>query len=215
MSPRPADTLGPFGVASAPSTISIRGFGRERDAPCPFGGLAEMRVLDPDRPALAMDGTDARALTIGPDNDLGHRIEPTLWVGGRGLSRYRPGLPPTPEVEGLSLVVIRAAPLRFAPEPLPAGGESALDIIVTLTDAKVGPDTRLVVSVDDVDVATIDPPDEHAGTWQSEPQSWQPSAAVVRLSVRLEGGGASDRVAVRDIGLFSRGPVVAGEIVRE
>jgi hypothetical protein len=212
---RPMDTLGPFGVASAPSTIAIRGFARERDAACPFGGLAEVRVLEPDRSALAIAATDVSAVTIGPPNDLGHPVEPTLWVGGRGLSRYRPGTEPVPDIDGLSLVVEGAAALEFAEEPLPAGGQSTLDVIVTLTDTHLGPDARLVLSVDGVDVATIDPPDEREGTWQSEPHAWQPTAPVVRFGVRLKDAGADDRIALRDIGLFSRGPVVASQLARQ
>jgi hypothetical protein len=213
MAVRPADTLGPFAVATAPSEIEIQGFARERPGTCPFGGLAEVRVLDVDRSALAMVSADA--MTIAPARDLGHAVEPTLWVGGRGLSRYRAGIEPTPEIEALSIVVTGAAPLQFAEEPLPAGGRSEIDIIVTLTGARVGPGARLVVSVDDVDVATIDPPDEHGSTWQSEPQTWRPTAPVVRFGVRLEGGQADDAIALRDIGLFSRGPIVASRLVDE
>ena len=208
--PRPADTLGPFPIASAPAKVAIQGFARSRDAACPYGGLAELRVLDVDRPALAM--ANAEATTLAPARDLGHPVEPTLWVGGRGLSRYRPGIEPAPEIEALSIVVTEAEALRFADEPLPAAGQSPIDVIVTLTGAKVGPDTRLVVSVDDLDVLTIDPPDELHGTWQSVPQAWTPAAPVVRFGVRLDGAQAAERVLLRDIGLFSRGPVVASRL---
>jgi hypothetical protein len=210
---RTGDTLGPFAVASPPTTVEIEGFARRRDAVCPYGGLAELRVLDVDRSALAMVSADA--ITLGPAKDLGHVVEPTLWVPGRGLSRYRPGITPTPEVEALSLAVTGAAPLHFADEPLPARGESPIVVVVTLTGARVGASTRLVLSVDDIDIATIDPPDELDGTWQSEPLTWQPGAPIVRFGVRLEGGQADDRILLRDIGLFSRGPIVASRVVAQ
>ena len=209
--PARRDTLGPFPVAGPPSTVTIRGFKRRRQGDCPFGGLAELRLLEPDRAAL--EHATADAITLAPDADLGHPVEPTLWVGGRGLSRYRPGIEPTPEIADRSIVLVPDRDATFPPEPMPAGGRTELDVIVTLKGSRIAADTRLVLTADGEEVATIDPPDDRPGTWQSDPIPWRPTASVVRWSLKLDPTTELDRVRVRDIALFSRGPVVPSRVV--
>ncbi len=203
---RPRDTLGPFVLPAGVRTISLRGLGRGRlKAPCTFGGVAEIRWLQLDRPA-PWPRLDAQ--TFAPHKDLGHPVEPTEWVAGRGLSRYRPGITPPPELVGLSMVVTSERGLKFAPEPLPLSGASALDLVITLTRAQLSPEARLVVRADDTVVVLLDPPDDRAGVWQSKPHTWTPQGPVTRWSVALIDAAPDDFVHLRDIGLFSRAPVV-------
>lgn len=195
---RHRDTLGPF-VVTDPKAVRISALKRAHaGAPCSRGGIAEVRWLEPDRP---VDLQQLHAVTLGPANDLGHAIEPTLWVPGRGLSRYRPDLTPPPELAGLSLVLTPQEAIRFGPEFLPTGGP--LDLVVTLTRANVSPAARLVLRADADVVAEIDPPDRRNGTWQSKPVRWTPHEDPVRWSLALESASPGDTLHVRDIGLFS------------
>lgn len=200
---RHRDTLGPF-VLDSPSRVRIEALDRGHPgAACSHGGLAEVRWLAPDSGA---DWSNLRAVTLGPKHDLGHRLEPTVWVPGRGLSRYRPDLTPPPDIAGLSLVVTPTEALRFGPEYLPTIGPQ--DVVVTLTRAEVSPGARLVLRADAEVVAELDPPDDRAGTWQSKPLRWTPSAQAVRWSLALEAAAPGDLVHVRDIGLFAATPTV-------
>ncbi len=204
---RHRDTLGPF-ILDSPGRVRIEALDRGHPAaPCSHGGLAEVRWLAPDR---AVDWTLLRAVTLGPKNNLGHKLEPTVWVPGRGLSRHRPDLTPPPEIAGLSLVITPAEALRFGPEYLP--GEGALDVVVTLTRASVSPEARLVLRADAQVVARLDPPDDRSNTWQSEPLRWIPSAPAVRWSLALESAAPGDFVHVRDIGLFAHNPFVQSTV---
>ena len=208
---RGRDTLGPLPVAQAPRTIRIRGASKAvPDAPCPHGGLLELRVLPADRPWLGRAPT--RALTFAPPRDLGHPVMPTAWVSGRGLSRYRPGLDPDTEIEAVSLVVTPEAPIQFMPEPLPAQDRTELDLVVTLTATAIDPAARLVVRVDGRELVRIDPPDERTGSWQSKAFAFVPEGPVARFEVHLESPSSTDRVRVRDIGLFSREDPTRGEL---
>jgi hypothetical protein len=209
---RARDTLGPLPVKRAPRRITVRGASRaSRGAPCPHGGLLELRILPADRAWLGR--TTASASTFAPPRDLGHPVEPTSWVSGRGLSRYRPGLDRNIEVEAVSLVLTPARPLRFMPEPLPAEGEVALDLVITLTATDLVPEARLVVIADGRELERIDPPDARAGSWQSKPIRFEPEAPVTRFELRLESPSPGDRVRVRDIGMFSRGVRVRGRVL--
>lgn len=200
---RARDTLGPFPVARTPEVVRIRGASKKvANAACPYGGLVEIRGLGPD--AHALDHAPLQAVTFGPPHSLGHPVEPTGWVSGRGLSRYRAGIEPTPEVRGVSLVLTPDAELRFAPEPLPPHDEDPLDVVITLTAASVPPDARIELLADGVTVAVVDPPDDRRGSWQSEPIAWRPRSAVARLALRLSSSDPAAHVLVRDIGLFSR-----------
>jgi len=204
---RHRDTLGPF-ILDSPELLRIEALDRGHpSAPCSNGGLAEVRWLDPDR---GVDWSSLRAVTLGPKHTLGHPLEPTLWVPGRGLSRYRPDLTPPPEIAGLSLVVTPAEALRFGPEYLPSAGPQ--DVVVTLTRAHVSPDARLVLRADAEVVAELDPPDERAGTWQSKPLRWTPNGPAPRWSLALESAAPGDVVHVRDIGLFATTPMVQSSV---
>jgi hypothetical protein len=208
---RSRDTLGPLTVERAPRTIRIRGSQKAaREAHCKHGGLLELRVLPSPRGWLGRVPT--RALTFAPPRDLGHPIVPTAWVSGRGLSRYRPGLDPDTEVEAVSLVLTPDAPIQFKPEPLPADGEADLDLVVTVTATAIDPAARLVVLADGRELARIDPPDERSGSWQSKAIAFVPTAPVARLELRLDSPSATDRIRVRDIGLFARREPVRGEL---
>lgn len=195
---RHRDTLGPFVVRDA-TTVRVSALGRAHaGAPCSRGGIAELRWLAPDKP---IDTRTLEAVTLGPANDLGHPLEPTIWVPGRGLSRYRPDLTPAPELAGLSLVLTPQEAIRFGPEFLPTG--SPIDVVVTLTRADVRASARLVLRADAEVVAEIDPPDARRGTWQSKPVRWTPREDPVRWSLALESAGPRDVLHVRDVGLFS------------
>jgi hypothetical protein len=207
---RARDTLGPLPLERSPRRIRIRGSAKKaRGAACPHGALLELRVLPAERAWLSRATT--RAITFAPPRDLGHPVVPAAWVSGRGLSRYRAGFAPETEVEAVSLVLTPDAPLRFMPEPLPAQGEALLDLVVTLTATELDPAARLIVISDGRELDRIDPPDAREGSWQSKPIRFEPSGAVARFELRLDSPSPSDRVRVRDIGLFSRTPPVTGE----
>ena len=204
---RHRDTLGPF-VASSPRTVRLKALERSHPkARCPYGGVAEVRWLDPDR---SIDPAEVRAVTLGPANDLGHPLEPTQWVSGRGLSRYRPDLTPAPELAGLSIVLTPERPVTFGPE---FATEGPTDVVVTLTRARLAAAARVVVRADDEVVATLDPPDDRRGTWQSKPVRWQAPDRPVRWSVALDSDDADDHVHVRDIGLFAVQAPVQSRVV--
>ncbi|MEM6291623.1 MAG: hypothetical protein AAGA54_10170 [Myxococcota bacterium] len=200
---RPRDTLGPIALSGA-RTVTLRGSTRGRlKVPCPFGGVAEIRWLGPDRPT-PIDRLEA--VTLGPAMDLGHAVEPTVWVAGAGLSRYRPTFETPPEVVGLSLVLRPEAPLVFGRETAAAPGP--LHAVVTLTHADVSPSARLELWIDDRRVASLDPPDTRRGTWQSPVTTVTPRAPTVHWSLRLVEGDPDDVVHVRDLGLFGTATTV-------
>ena len=205
---RPRDTLGPFVLPTA-STVTVRGAARGRlKAPCPFGGVARIQWLGPDEPT-PIDRVEAR--TLGPAMDLGHAIEPTVWVAGAGLSRYRPTIEPAIDVVGLSLVLRAETPLVFGRETVAAPGP--LDAVLTLTHAEVSADTRIELRMDGDLVATIDPPETRRGTWQSPRTTLTPNADAVQWSLRLVGAGPDDVVHVRDLGLFGTTTTVPSRVV--
>jgi hypothetical protein len=198
---RARDTLGPFAVASAPRSIRVRGAKRANEsAVCPHGGIAELRLLGADHGALA-DVMPA-AMLFAPPLDLGHAVVPAHWVAGRGLSRYRPGIVPTPELRALSLALRPEAALEIGPEPLPHG--TAIDVIVNLTAAQLGPSARIRVLADGVLLGEIDPPESRTRSWQSPPLRMTPTGAVVTWRLELVDAEPDDVAWVRDIGLFSR-----------
>jgi hypothetical protein len=220
---RVRDTLGPIALPTRPRTIVVRGAEVEvPDARCPHGGLAEVRLLGPEAPMLARAtlGSDGpapvvEAVTFAPAQTLGHPPQPVAWVSGRGLSRYRRGLPPDVELRGLSLVVEPDRPLPLPSAALPDGGRWPLDLVVTLTGAALGPSARLWITIDGEALPPIDPPDAREGSWQSPPLRWQPSAPAATLVVELRDAGPGEHVLLRDIGLFSRAPPHAGRLSLE
>jgi hypothetical protein len=208
--PRWRDTLGPFVLDERPRSIAVRGAAHAvAGAACPHGGVQELRLAPIDRPALAQAEV-IDAITFAPPQELGHPVRPLRWVAGRGLSRYRAGIEPRPQIRAVSMVLDAARPLAFAPEPLPAGDE--LDLVVTLTGATVSPEARLVVDADGIEIAEIDPPDAREGSWQSAAIRWRPTRALAAFTLRLRGAGPGESVLVRDIGLFSRGEAIASTI---
>lgn len=228
--PRERDTLGPLTLHERPRTLVVRGAEAQVPAArCPHGGLAEVRLLGPEAPMLAhaaslggaasdaLEGpsTGVEAVTFAPAQTLGHPPRPVAWVSGRGLSRYRRGVSPATEVRGLSLVVEPDRPLHLPSAALPDGGREPLDVVVTLTGAALGPSARLWITIDGQPLPPIDPPDARDGSWQSPALRWQPTAAAAAVTVELRDAGPGEHVLVRDIGLFSRAPPLAGRLSRE
>ena len=202
---RARDTIGPLPLTGPPARIRVRGSPIAVDAPCPHGGIAELVLLGPDGSAIADAGVDAE--TFVPSSDLGHPFAPTHWVAGRGLSRYRSGFAAPPEIAALSLAARPGTPIRFGPEPLPAGGAAPLHLVVTTTSAHVSPAARVRVSIDGQPIASFDPPDERDRSWQSAPVRVQPLGPVVVVEVELVGTSARDDVLwVRDVTFFTAVP---------
>lgn len=205
---RPRDTLGPFVLPRRPHTLEVRGAKRQRTkAPCRYGGIDEIRLLPVAR-AIG-DAVPWHGETFGPPTDLGHAVEPSVWVSGRGLSRKRPGIVSEGgplEHAGPSLVLAVGQTLTFPPEPVPGDG-APVDLVVTLSRSEAGADAKLAVLVDDRVVHEIDVPPSRKGSWQSEPLPLPSPGAVARFGVRLAGdaSAAEGKVWLRDLGLFSRG----------
>ncbi len=212
MTPRRRDTLGPIALTRRPRQIVVKGSGKKlRRARCPHGGIAEVRLLGPEAPMLR--DAETTAITFAPAEELGHPVTPVTWVSGRGLSRYRQGIEPTPEIKGLTLVVGPQTPVRFAPAPLPDGGEEELEVVVTITGAALDPNARLWVTIDGETLPPIDPPDERRGSWQSEALRWSPRSSTAQIEVELRDAAPGDHVLLRDIGLFSRALAHRGQLV--
>jgi hypothetical protein len=211
--PRERDTLGPFVLTRRPSKIRIRGSKqRTEGATCPHGGLAEVRLLGPDAPAVR-SAAAVEAVTTGPEEELGQPYAPVHWVSGRGLSRYRTGTRPEPEIGRLALVLRKNRPLGFAPAHLPDAGQHPVDLVVTLTRARVRSETRIRLLADDEVLADIDPPDSRDGSWQSKPVRFVPTGPTVRVRLELVHARGSDAyVHVRDVGLFSTGDAVPSRL---
>lgn len=206
---RARDTLGPIVVARRPTEIEIRGSKRRhRGRACPHGGLAEVRVLGPDLPVLDRASKSVRG--FGPPHDLGVPVRPASWVSARGLSRYRPGVSPPPEIRAVSMVLRPGTDLSFSPEWMPDGGRRPLDVIVTLARSRAGPDARLVVLLEGEPVLEVAPPATRDGSWQSSVATLPPPGPVARFGLRLV-GDPDAQVFVRDIGLFSRAVPISPE----
>lgn len=205
---RPRDTLGPFILPERPHTLEVRGAKRQRTkAACRYGGIDEIRLLPVAR-AIG-DAVPWHGETFGPPTDLGHPVEPSVWVAGRGLSRKRPGIVSEGgplEHAGPSLVLAVGQTLTFPEEPLPGDG-APVDLVVTLSRSEAGEGRKLAVLVDDVVAHEIDVPPSRKGSWQSEPLPLSAPGTVARFGVRLVGdaSAAEGKVWLRDLGLFSRG----------
>ncbi len=200
-SARARDTLGPWNFATTPKTLRIRGSNLAvANAPCPYGGVAELRAWSTEHGALA-DAALVHEEFMPPD-DLGHPTAPARWVSGRGLSRYRSGVGPKPELRAVSLGLRPGAPLEFPPERPPGSGP--VDIVVNLTAAALSPAARIVVRVDGAVLGEFDPPDSRERSWQSPILALERPAAVARVALELRDASADDVAWVRDVGLFSR-----------
>lgn len=192
--PRARDTAGPLPFAASPQRLEIWGDPRARpEQPCPHGGLAELRLLGPDRGG-PREPTWTRTYT--PPHDLGHRVTPARWIYGRALSRARPGVAPADEIDGPSVVVRPGAPLTFPIEHVPA--DSELDVAVTVRARRLAPTARLRITANGQPIAELDPPDDGDAAWQSVPVRWRPAGAAVRFAVELV-GAPDDHAAVRDV----------------
>lgn len=200
---RARDTLGPFPFAAAPRTLAVWGSAKARpDRPCPHGGLAELRLLGPDR-GPAVDAPPPQILAFTPPQDLGHPVPAVRWTSGRALSHHRPGPGEARELDGPALVVRPGAPLTFPIEHVPGAGDHPLELAVTLRGARVGPAARLRIWSGEQLVLELDPPDELAGAWHAPPQRWRPPGPAVQLRVELVDPDPDARVGLRDLALVT------------
>ncbi|MBL4688374.1 MAG: hypothetical protein JKY37_27550, partial [Nannocystaceae bacterium] len=206
---RPRDTLGPFVLAKRPKKLVIRGAKRRhKRAPCPNGGVDEIRILPLTDPRSSHAPTTADSFALA--SDLGHPIEPVNWVDGIGLSRARPGIVSQGgklRAAGPSLVLRSGQTLTWPLQPLPDAGATPLDIVITLGKSEAGADARLDLLWNGEVVATIEPPEARARSWQSEPIGITPSGPTATLGVRLTSATATSttsEVWVRDLGVFAR-----------
>jgi len=204
-SARGRDTLGPYAVLVPPCTIAIRAaIGEPTDDRCPHGGLAEIRLLGRERPALGVVPTES--LVFEPDRDLGHAVTPVAWVSGRGLSRLRP-MQGEPTAKANALALRGAASLQFDPDPHAPG---SFDVVVNLTATSLSPAARIRVwagtASGEVQVGEIDPPDERERSWQSPALPYAAPGAVTQWRLELVDADVDDVAWIRDIGLFLRAP---------
>jgi hypothetical protein len=201
---RARDTLGPVPLAAAPRAVSLRGSAREvPGAPCPFGGVAEIRWLAPELARVRTAAT-TRALTIAPEDELGQPVVPHTWVSSHAVSRYRTGFVPDPAVEVRSFVLAvgrdLGLPAFFAPTE--AHGD-AVDVVLTLTETSLSSTARIVLRIGDREVARIDPPDVTTSTWQSPATRALLPGRLVRARLEIEGDDDPDHfVHVRDVAWF-------------
>jgi hypothetical protein len=209
---RERDTLGPFARTKPPRKMEIRGSKRRTEsASCPYGAVAAIRWLGADRPSLA-DAT-ATALTLAPPDDLGHTVEAARWVSARAVSRYRPGTKPKPELHALSLVLRPRKALRFTPIFAPnTGRDRAVDLVVTLTGTALAPDARIILNLNEREVARIDPPEDSNRSWQSAVIRTPLKASTASLELKLVGDDDPEHYArVRDVAIFG----IAAEVTSQ
>lgn len=206
--PRARDTLGPIPFAAPPRRIEVWGSPQARaDLPCPHGGLAEVRLLGPDRgPGEGLASAWTR--TYSPPADLGHPVTPARFTAGRALSRLRPGPGRDHERDGPALVVRPGAPVTFPIEHVPNWQE--VEIAVSLRDVRLSPAGRVVILDGAAPLVEVDPPDSHDGAWQSPPRRLSLSGPAPRLRVDVVDPERADaRVGLRDLVVFT--PLPASE----
>jgi hypothetical protein len=227
--PHPRASLGPVPLAPAraeqpliveltppPEADALR-----RGDECPWGRVAIVRLLPAERSnLLELDADHIEAATVIPPEDFGDAIEPTVWVPGRSLSRYRPGTvrndgePPT--IVGLALELPAGDTLSFAPIDLPLdlaldadGRPRELDVLVTLAGTSTDEGAELRVFADEHAIGVLSPPAMRRGSWIGPPLRWQPHSDHATLRVELDAEQGS--VALRDVALFVRTPGVSSE----
>jgi len=200
---RPRETLGPFVFATRPRVIRIRGSHKPARAPCPHGALAQLRILPPDVHALDefLTRTHGRIglHRFSPRDNLGHPYPRTSWVRGISLSRYRAGIRPNPDVEAMSLVLVAGTPLTFAPTFLPVSPPTQVHLRANIKASHVDPDARLVVRINEREVATFDPPDDRDGFWTTPETTTELVEPTARVELELTGKG---EIWVRDVALI-------------
>ncbi len=221
--PHPRATLGPYPVAGRPRQIAV--FGAESSAGegrCPHGELAEVRLLPRERSGLVEPGLGLIvARTFEPlPVIVAKPLEPVTWVGGRSLTRHRPGIrgggrepkvydhEPAAATVGEALVVEQGGRLEFPLVDLPVdrvGQPLPLELVVSLASSEAGEGSRLHVWVGDTELAVIRLPAPRTTVWPAPAIDWTPALGRAQLSLELE-GDAGGRVLVRDVALFVRGP---------
>jgi hypothetical protein len=209
--PHPRATLGPYPIAERPRRIAIlaadsspsEGIGR-----CPHGELAELRLLPRERAGLVeLDPASIVARTFEPLPLIAKALEPVTWVGGRSLTRHRPGIRGTREVVGEGLVLEPGATLEFPPVDLPRDGRGSalpLEVIVSLAGSQAREGAELHVWANEQRLTTIELPGARPGVWRAPPVAWSPTSDRLRLRLELD-AGAEQRVLVRDVALFVSG----------
>lgn len=197
---RARDTLGPIAFAAPPRRVELWGSTRPRDdLACPYGGLAEVRLLGPDRGPD--DRTPAWTRTYSPPHDLGHRVTPARFTAGRALTRLRAGLDRGRELDGPSLIVRAGDPLTFPVEHVPSA--TSITMAATLRGARLSPSGRVRVLADDAVVLELDPPDSLDGAWHAPPTTVALPGPAPRLRVEVLDPERPDaQVALRDLVLL-------------
>ncbi|MCY0995082.1 hypothetical protein OV203_48600 [Nannocystis sp. ILAH1] len=197
---RARDTLGPVTFATPPRRVELWGSTRPRDdLACPYGGLAEVRLLGPDRGPD--DRTPAWTRTYSPPHDLGHRVTPARFTAGRALTRLRAGLDRARELDGPSLVVRAGDPLTFPVEHVPK--TTSTTMAVTLRGARLSPAGRVRVLADEALLLELDPPDSLDGAWHSPPTPVALPGPAPRFRVEVLDPERPDaHVTVRDLVLL-------------
>ncbi len=202
---RERSTLGPIPLHAAAKkparTIKIRGSKAARPSlACPHGHLEELRLLPERSPSRLDDPAPARSWA--PPRDLGHPPKRATWVRGRSLSRLRPGIRPSPELHGLSLVLGVDAPMTFPRTHFPPGSGVW---IAHLTRLRGEPNT-LEIRIDGELVAAVELPAEHPRSWQSPPVPWRAGLGGSTVQLTLRGPPGSD-VSIRDLAFFGDAPI--------
>jgi hypothetical protein len=188
-----------------------------RSEACPWGRVAIVRLLPAERSnLLELDADRIEAATVIPPEDFGDAIEPTVWVPGRSLSRYRPGTTrsdgKTPTIVGLALELAAGDALRFASIDLPLdadGRPHELDVLVTLARTWTNEGAQLRVFADELELGTLRVPAMRSGSWISPPLRWQPQREHAALRVELDAEQGS--VELRDVALFVRNPGIISD----
>lgn len=216
--PHPRATLGPYPLRERPRVITIRAAADDPADPsarCPHGELAELRLLPRERSALA---------TLAPASIVARSfvpplpalvseakpLEPVTWLGGRSLTRHRPGVRGHVEVVGESLRVAGGNTLEFPLVDLPidaAGRPLPLELVVTLagSDARTG--TLIVRSEHDggvFELGRIALPEPRDRVWSAPAIAWQPDRDRAALVVEFH-GAPDETVLIRDIASFTTG----------
>lgn len=202
---RERETLGPFVREQGPRELRLRG-SREAAAGaiCPFGGLAELRLLPAEIGAVWPAERGSLAISYAPPHAHGHAAQASRWARGRSLSRLRPGSAPRPTSEGLAIRLEAPGRTDVAFAPI-FGPEGEVLWLLHLLGARLDPAARLELWIDGALLATIDPPDRSAGNWTAPPAVTRAApGALARARLVLVDAAPGDFVLVRDLAVVSR-----------